>query len=302
MDPRPERFGFATDTSAIPQVDLNNLPVMQAQPRSPLRNLLDDYIGWSKRRKDDIYYLTTLDVSVFTAFEADCRKNRRRPPSMVAYLVRCLGVAMAEDRGIMASALGRGLYVPEGVNVALVVSALTPSGDPIPLIMELTDVQRRGLDEIGDQIADNSRALRREGVRDSPALRQAAWLGRRSKLTRRAVYAFAALNPRFRRYLSYCVSFVGITSLTRYTGNRGGWGIPQLPYSFNLSLGSLSRKPLVVGEEILARDCLDVTVVLDHAIMDGAPALTIFNKWVEEVESGRLLAEFGAGAPREASE
>jgi hypothetical protein len=37
-------------------------------------------------------------------------------------------------------------------------------------------------------------------------------------------------------------------------------------------VGGLSRRPRVVGDEIALRDVLDLTVTIDHNVVDGAPA------------------------------
>ena len=42
--------------------------------------------------------------------------------------------------------------------------------------------------------------------------------------------------------------------------------------SSDASVGGLSQRPLVVDGHIVIRDVLDVTVTIDHNVVDGAPA------------------------------
>jgi pyruvate/2-oxoglutarate dehydrogenase complex dihydrolipoamide acyltransferase (E2) component len=49
-------------------------------------------------------------------------------------------------------------------------------------------------------------------------------------------------------------------------------------------VGGLSRRPRVVGDEIAVRDVLDLTVTIDHDVVDGAPATRFgaaLRRWME---------------------
>ena len=37
-------------------------------------------------------------------------------------------------------------------------------------------------------------------------------------------------------------------------------------------VGGIGRRPWVVGDEVAIRDVLDLTVTIDHNVVDGAPA------------------------------
>lgn len=53
----------------------------------------------------------------------------------------------------------------------------------------------------------------------------------------------------------------------------GGFAIaPPTLASLLVVVGGLSRRPRVVGDEIVVRDVLDLTVSVDHNVVDGAPA------------------------------
>jgi pyruvate/2-oxoglutarate dehydrogenase complex dihydrolipoamide acyltransferase (E2) component len=53
----------------------------------------------------------------------------------------------------------------------------------------------------------------------------------------------------------------------------GGFAIaPPTLASVTVVVGGLSRRPRVVGDEVGIRDVLDLTVTIDHDVVDGAPA------------------------------
>lgn len=270
--------------------DYNDLPPAQTRARSPLRALLDDYLDWS-RDKDRITLFTSVDVSAFLSYCDECKRARHRPPSLVAYVGRCLGVTCKDARGVTASRLNGRLYTPQHVNLAVLVSANTPDGDAIPYILELLRADERTLPDLGEELASRSRALRREGL-GNRVLAGAMKLGRQPAWARRGFYRLALLHPRFRHAIAHYTSFIGLTALTGYTGNRSYWGAPVMPYSCSIVMGGLSRKPVVLeGDEIAVRPCLDLSLSCDHSLFDAAEGAQMCEALCAEIESGRLLSE-----------
>ena len=84
---------------------------------------------------------------------------------------------------------------------------------------------------------------------------------------------------------------VGVTAVGMYGEGEGGWGIVPLPYSLGLVVGSTAWKPAVVDGRIEPREILNLTVVLDHDVIDGAPATRFGRRLVELIESGYGLSE-----------
>lgn len=78
---------------------------------------------------------------------------------------------------------------------------------------------------------------------------------------------------------------VGVTSLGTM-GQMRGWAIPVsiLPVCF--ALGSIVKKPGVVKDRIEIREYLQMTILIDHDVVDGAPAARFVSRLTELVESG----------------
>ena len=277
-------------TSAFPVWDYNGLPAPNTLPRSPLRNLIDDYLAWGGS-KYIISMMVSADVSAFLEFASERKSRRQRPPSMVAYVARCLGASFHNERHLLASRMNGKLYVPHAVNVAMMVSANTPDGAAIPYIMEIERVNERELGEIGEEMARRARAMRREELSQSPVLQGAMKLGAMPTIVRRNIYRLAMVHPKFRRYIAHYTSFIGLTSTTDGAPGRSFWGMPIMPYAFSVLMGGVSRKPVVVGDAVVPRSCLDLTFCLDHTTIDGAAGGRICDRICSEIESGRLLAE-----------
>jgi pyruvate/2-oxoglutarate dehydrogenase complex dihydrolipoamide acyltransferase (E2) component len=72
---------------------------------------------------------------------------------------------------------------------------------------------------------------------------------------------------------------------------HSGWGITTMPHSLSLLVGSMSLKPAVVEGRIEPREILNLTVMFDHDVVDGAPATRFVRRLMELIESGAGLDE-----------
>jgi pyruvate/2-oxoglutarate dehydrogenase complex dihydrolipoamide acyltransferase (E2) component len=57
-------------------------------------------------------------------------------------------------------------------------------------------------------------------------------------------------------------------------------------------VGGIARKPAEVEGRIELRDLIDLTLIFDHDVVDGAPAARFTRRLVELIESGYGLDEF----------
>lgn len=71
------------------------------------------------------------------------------------------------------------------------------------------------------------------------------------------------------------------------TGELSGWVFPDKnPYSLYIALGSVTKKPRVVSDEIQIREVLNMTVIFDHRVIDGTPARNFMSTLVTAIERG----------------
>jgi pyruvate/2-oxoglutarate dehydrogenase complex dihydrolipoamide acyltransferase (E2) component len=68
-----------------------------------------------------------------------------------------------------------------------------------------------------------------------------------------------------------------------------GWILPRSIHNLSLALGSVVKKPWVVGQGIAAQDILHLTVLFDHDVIDGAPAARFVADLVRRMEAGAGL-------------
>jgi hypothetical protein len=84
---------------------------------------------------------------------------------------------------------------------------------------------------------------------------------------------------------------VSVTSVGMFGGGHSGWGLTPTPEPLALVVGGTAWKPAVVEGRIEPREILNLTVMFDHDVIDGAPATRFTRRLVELIESGDGLEE-----------
>lgn len=79
---------------------------------------------------------------------------------------------------------------------------------------------------------------------------------------------------------------VAITSVGMFGGGHSGWGLTPTPQSLGLVVGGISLKPAIVEGRVEPREILNLTVMFDHDVVDGAPATRFTRRLVELIENG----------------
>jgi pyruvate/2-oxoglutarate dehydrogenase complex dihydrolipoamide acyltransferase (E2) component len=72
-------------------------------------------------------------------------------------------------------------------------------------------------------------------------------------------------------------------------GKIDGWFIHKTVHPISFGIGSVIRKPKVVNDEIKVREILNMTILMDHDVMDGAPMVRFMNELVRRIETGAGL-------------
>ncbi len=205
-----------------------------------------------------------LEVDVTDATDRLATPGRRL--SFTAFIVAATARAAAAHPLVHAYRDWRGrLVVPGFVDVATLIE-VDADGGTFPLAHLLRDADVRPVAELSDEIRRVSADITTSG--SGRLLRSGAtWLGRVPGLLALG-YRAAARSSRLRAR----AGTVAVTSVGMF-GDGGGTGIGH-PTIMTLSVlvGGRSERPRIVDGQIAARSVVDLTVTVDHAIVDGAPA------------------------------
>lgn len=174
------------------------------------------------------------------------------------------------------------------VDVALMVERIVED-EPVPLPVVLLRCNKRFLEEIESDI-DTAMTQAVAGTRDyqlgrrrSPVLTGIFY---RLPQAMRVLLMKGVLRNPYRRRTTMGTTIV--TSLA--AGMRfSGWIIPRSMHNLVFGLGSVVRKPVVVREHVVPRDVLHLTVLVDHDVVDGAPAARFVSRLVKILETAAVL-------------
>lgn len=188
------------------------------------------------------------------------------PLSFTAFVVAATGRAVAAHPLVHAYRDWRGrLVLHEHVDVATLVE-VSAEDRSFPLAHVLRDADIRTVPQLSAELRDVKSDPKRSGsgrLLEAPVMK----LARIPGLVAFFYRALARTERLRERSGTVAVSSIGMF------GRGGGTGIGQ-PTIMTLSVlvGGRSLRPWIVDGEIKPRLILDLTISVDHAIVDGAPA------------------------------
>jgi pyruvate/2-oxoglutarate dehydrogenase complex dihydrolipoamide acyltransferase (E2) component len=236
-----------------------------------------------------MYGLLEVDVTVARQFIAEHKARTGETLSFSGFLTFCLAHAVDEDKAVQAYLKGRKqLVMFDDVNVGLMVERRI--GEKRGLIGHvIRGANHKTYLEIHREI----RSVQSEPVppsRGTPTWFHSAMLlpWPLSKLFKALLGMTTRRDPTIRVSVS---GTVAVTAIGMFGKGHSGWGIYPTPHSLGLVVGSSAWKPAVVEGRIEPREILNLTVVFDHDVVDGAPAARFTRRLVELIESGYGLGE-----------
>jgi pyruvate/2-oxoglutarate dehydrogenase complex dihydrolipoamide acyltransferase (E2) component len=205
-----------------------------------------------------------LDVDVT---EARQLLDGHRPPlSMTAFVVAAAGRAVAAHPEVHAYRDWRGRLVRHRhVDVQTLVEVPTEQG-PFGLVHVVRDADIRSVAHVSAEI----RGVKADMTSTSTgrALQRLAPVAGRIPGLFPLMYAVMGRSVRAHEL----AGTVQVTAVGMFAGGGGFAIAPPTLASTSVVVGGLSRRPRVIEGGIAARDVLDLTVTVDHNVVDGAPA------------------------------
>ena len=231
-----------------------------------------------------MYRLLEVDVTVPRQLIAEHEARTGETLSFTGFLVHCLARAVDEDKSVQSYLKGRKkLVVFDDVNVGLMVE--NKVGEKTALMgLVVQGANHKTYREIHEEI----RAVQTAPVpatRGMPGWFRSAMLlpWPLSRLVKALMGMASRRDPRIRVLAS---GTVAVTAIGMFGKGHSGWGIATTPVSLSLVVGSMAWKPAVIEGRIEPREILNLTVLFDHNVIDGAPAARFTRRFMELIESG----------------
>jgi pyruvate/2-oxoglutarate dehydrogenase complex dihydrolipoamide acyltransferase (E2) component len=230
-------------------------------------------------------------VPMHGLFEVDISAARRLlaehdpPLSLTAFVIASLGRAVATHPEVHAYRNWRGKLVQHrGVDIQTLIEVPTPHG-PFGMVHVIRDADVRGVADLSAEL----RAVKADSTSTTSGrlLSTLASAGGRVPGGYRLMYAVMRRSRR----AHLATGTVQVTAVGMF-GGGGGFAIaPPTLASLTVVVGGASSRPVAVGGQIEVRDVLDLTVTIDHNVVDGAPATRFAAEFRRLLNSAAVLVE-----------
>jgi len=86
------------------------------------------------------------------------------------------------------------------------------------------------------------------------------------------------------------IGTVAVTAVGMFAGGAGFGLTPLSLMSLDVIVGGMSQRPRVVDGQVTVRDVLDLTLAVDHNIVDGAPFARFGAEFRALLESAAVIS------------
>ncbi len=235
------------------------------------------------RQKHLIHGLVEFDVTQPRAVLREHKRQTGETLSFTAFVAHCLGQAVGQNKHMHAYRNRRSqLILFDDVDVQTIFAVKAQGGHDKILPHILRGANQRPVRDLHDEI----RAFQ-TGHGTSAEEHSFGWFVRLPGPVRRAVYWASLRNP---PAFKSTMGTVSLTAIGMF-GDGGGWGLPVPAHTLQITVGGIAEKPGVVDHRIEIREYLDVTISLDHDVVDGAPAARFTQQFKALIERGAGLSE-----------
>ena len=227
-----------------------------------------------------------FDVTESRAKLRDLRK-KGTVVSFSAWIIKIIGSVLQKHPEAAAFFDNKKrLIIFDDINVSMIVEKRI--GDlkvPIPLVIEKTN--EKSAKEITQEIED---AKKQQLNSDDIVLKKQSNTYQRlyyhlPGFLRRFFWILLLKNPKaaYRTMGNVAVTSVGMI------GKINGWFIHKSVHPISFGVGSILKKPVVINNEIKIREILNMTILVDHDVIDGAPMVRFLDDLTTYLETGKEI-------------
>lgn len=234
-----------------------------------------------------MYGLVEVDVTIPRQVIREHKDQTGETLSFTGFLTYCLAQSLDEFKSVQAYLKNRKQFIVfDEVSVALMIEhRVGNQGDLMGYI--LRQANHKSFLEIHQEIRSIQSSPAPKGKGMPQWYRTAMLLPRPfSKIFSALIRAAVQRNPEI---MVEMTGTVGISSIGMFGSGHSGWGLYTPTQSFEMVVGSIAWKPAIVEGRVEAREILNLTLMFDHYVIDGAPAARFTQRLVELIEKGHGL-------------
>jgi pyruvate/2-oxoglutarate dehydrogenase complex dihydrolipoamide acyltransferase (E2) component len=231
-------------------------------------------------RKHCMHGLIEVDVSISRRRLREIKERDGEALSFTGFIVYCCARAVDQNKPVQAYRDWRNrLIVFDDVDVLVPVERVRGEHFTQAVIRA---ANRKSVREISQEIREIQHGAQPAGGSQF-FKRYAALPGLLRRLFFRVIYSRPEL-------LKQAAGTVMVTSVGMF-GEGAGWGVAPVGHALTVTIGGTVRRPVVVQGQVEEREHACITVTLDHAVVDGAPAARFIAQLKELLARGSGLFE-----------
>lgn len=251
------------------------------KPWPILRNLVVDFLD-TAQKQHSIKGFAEIDITDCKFIISQQQKKDRVAYSLIAYMVWCLGRAIDENKDLHAFRKGKKIVLFDEVDVNFMLEKTLPGGIKIPVAYIIRGANKKTYLELNNEL--------RQAMKNDQANNEIVKARRKiagyPKFIRRQIWRKIERNPLLHKKHR---GTVGLTTVGMFTGNRVYWPSPDSPMPCGIAAGSVYEKVVSQNGEFTTRTMWCITIIVNHDVVDGAPATRFGNRFVSLMESGEGL-------------
>lgn len=234
-------------------------------------------------KKHHVAAFIELDVTESREKIKACKKNGNKI-SFTAWLVKTIATTIKDFDTVAAYLKGkRNLVVFNDINISMIVEKEL-NGQKVPIPLVIKKANETNIESISKQINE---------AREHKLTEKDIVLQNKSNTLERLYYHLPGFARRlFWRYLinrpHFAFSKMGNVAITSIgmMGKVNGWFIPISVHPVCFGIGRIAKKPMVINDKIEIREVLNMTVLLDHDVVDGGIMARFLSRLSENIEKG----------------
>ena len=223
-----------------------------------------------------------VDVTAARKHIKDYYEKTGNKISFTSWIVKCISQSVHENKQVHAIRKGKkDLIIFDDVDVLVTVEK-NVNGERFPLPYVIRKANEKSLLDISSEIR-KAQALT---VSNNEMV-----IGENNRSMR-----YYQLLPKFLRIaigkriikdpflLKKNVGTVGISAVGM-KGKFNGWFIPISPQPLYFALGGVTLKPTIIDSKIETREFLNISLIFDHDVVDGAPMIRFLERLIDLMEN-----------------
>jgi pyruvate/2-oxoglutarate dehydrogenase complex dihydrolipoamide acyltransferase (E2) component len=207
--------------------------------------------------------------------------------SFTAWLIKVIGQTLSDNKTIAAFRKGKQkIVIFNDINISILIEKEL-NGEKVPFPVIIEKVNTLDIESISKQLNDS----KQETINDTQVViqKETTFLEKfyyhLPGFIRRLMWINILKRPKM---VFSKMGNVAVTSLGMY-GKINGWFIPISVHPVCFGIGSIIKKPIVIDDKIEIRDILNMSVLIDHDVIDGAPMARFISMLTKNLEKGILL-------------